>query len=74
LAGLNLGGNYYTNFSNTGYSRACSDLDNNGICDATITLGPSNIDYFALTTQANNNLTDAETLPWQIRSISCLMM
>ncbi len=40
-----IGGNYWTNPSNTGYSNTCNDDNHDGFCDMTYEISGSNIDY-----------------------------
>jgi hypothetical protein len=46
--GIEIGGNYWTNPSGTGYSDTCEDADKDGFCDEPYVLGENNIDYLAL--------------------------
>ncbi|MEM5855662.1 MAG: NosD domain-containing protein, partial [Candidatus Aenigmatarchaeota archaeon] len=47
-AGNEIGGNYWTNFTNNGYSDTCTDADKDGFCDEPYTLADNNIDYLPL--------------------------
>jgi len=43
-----IGGNLWTNPSNTGYSDNCSDGNNDGFCDSPYELNSNNIDYLPI--------------------------
>jgi len=45
VGGINLGGNYWGNPAETGFSDTCSDNDNDDICDSTYALPSSTGDY-----------------------------
>ncbi|MBU0980904.1 MAG: right-handed parallel beta-helix repeat-containing protein, partial [Nanoarchaeota archaeon] len=46
----NIGGNYWANYSGSGYSDTCSDADEDGFCDTPYTINSSsNKDYLPLT-------------------------
>jgi hypothetical protein len=47
-SGINIGGNYYTNYLRTGTSDTCTDNDYDGFCDSAYSLGYSNYDYLPL--------------------------
>jgi len=44
-AGDEIGGNYWTNPSGTGYSDTCEDSDKDGFCDEPYVLATDNVDY-----------------------------
>ncbi|MEM7825537.1 MAG: PGF-pre-PGF domain-containing protein, partial [Candidatus Aenigmatarchaeota archaeon] len=46
--GNQVGGNYWTNSNNNGYSDTCQDSDKDGFCDSPYTLSATNIDYLPL--------------------------
>ena len=46
--GTDIGGNYWTNSSGTGYSDICSDFDADGFCDVAFNLTTNNTDYLPL--------------------------
>jgi parallel beta-helix repeat protein len=46
--GKEIGGNYWTNPSVTGYSDKCNDTDMDGFCDNSYTLANDNVDYLPL--------------------------
>ncbi|MFC1685912.1 NosD domain-containing protein [Nanoarchaeota archaeon] len=46
--GTQIGGNYWTNSSASGYSDTCADADNDGFCDVAYNLTANNTDYLAL--------------------------
>ncbi len=48
IKGPSLGGNYWANLKDTGFSQTCTDVDNDGICDSSYQLNSSNIDYLPL--------------------------
>lgn len=48
ISGPNIGGNYWTNSSGTGFSDTCADADSNGICDSGYTLATGNVDNYPL--------------------------
>ncbi|RLJ00558.1 MAG: hypothetical protein DRP06_01925 [Candidatus Aenigmatarchaeota archaeon] len=55
--GTQIGGNYWTNPTGTGYSDTCKDYDNDDFCDEPYNLSTGNIDYLVLTNKiANLNL------------------
>lgn len=43
-SGTVLGGNYYANWSGTGFSQTCTDTNQDGLCDSAYTLGTNNVD------------------------------
>jgi len=59
--GTDIGGNYWTNSSATGYSDTCIDLEGDGFCDAAYNLTENNIDYLALSNEFGN--VNAPTIP-----------
>ena len=46
--GTEIGGNYWTNSTSTGYSDNCTDTDTNGFCDDYYNLTTGNIDWLPL--------------------------
>jgi hypothetical protein len=46
--GTEIGGNYWTNPTATGYSDTCTDADKDGFCDDPYVLATDNVDYLAL--------------------------
>ena len=44
-----LGGNYWANYTNTGFSQTCTDTNQDGFCDASYALLSNNIDSIPLT-------------------------
>ncbi|MFC1685908.1 LamG-like jellyroll fold domain-containing protein [Nanoarchaeota archaeon] len=46
--GTQIGGNYWTNSSGTGFSDTCADANTNGFCDVAYNLTGNNTDYLAL--------------------------
>ena len=48
VGGANIGGNYWTNPTGTGFSDTCVDSDVDGICDSAYTLNSYNKDYLPL--------------------------
>ena len=58
--GDEIGGNYYTNPSGTGYSDTCTDSDQNGFCDDTYTVVDSVYDYLPLSNQHSVEYTVIE--------------
>jgi parallel beta-helix repeat protein len=53
IGGSYLGGNFWANPSDTGFSQKCEDVDVDGICDSPYTLDSNNIDYLPLTYNLN---------------------
>lgn len=49
IGGQYIGGNYWANPSGTGFSEACKDGNNDGICDQQYIVAENNIDYYPLT-------------------------
>ena len=47
-SGIQIGGNYYTNSTGTGYSDTCIDADRDGFCYDSYSLTTNNIDYLPL--------------------------
>jgi parallel beta-helix repeat protein len=61
-AGTEIGGNYWTNFNNNGYSDTCTDADKDGFCDNPYTL-LGITDYLPLSNQYSPPTTTTTTLP-----------
>lgn len=61
--GTYIGGNYYTNSTNDGYSDVCVDLDTDGFCDVAFTIGDFDIDYLALSDEYTTPTTTTTTIP-----------
>jgi len=49
IYGMVIGGNYWAESNNTGYSQICIDVDVDGICDLPYHINNKNIDYLPLT-------------------------
>ncbi len=47
-AGIEIGGNYWTDPSGNGFSDTCTDADKDGFCDSPFTIATNNIDYLPL--------------------------
>ncbi|MCK5177883.1 MAG: right-handed parallel beta-helix repeat-containing protein, partial [Candidatus Aenigmarchaeota archaeon] len=52
--GSDIGGNYYTNPTGTGYSDICNDSDEDGFCDSSYTVNTGNVDYLPLSNQCKH--------------------
>lgn len=62
MGGPYLGGNFWDNPSETGFSRTCEDNDRDGICDQSLALyGSSNIDYLPLTFKPEGEAIELHT-------------
>ena len=48
IGGQYLGGNFWANPEGTGFSQTCPDVNGDGICDKSYTLGENNTDYLPL--------------------------
>jgi hypothetical protein len=46
-----IGGNYWTNSTNNGFSDTCLDCNNDGFCDSSYNLAANNIDYLSIIKQ-----------------------
>jgi len=74
IGGTNLGGNFWTNPTKTGYSDTCADTDSDGFCDTSYTLAAGHVDYLPLTqadssapsivifSPANNSFVNGEVI------------
>jgi hypothetical protein len=56
VGGPYIGGNFWDYPNGTGFSRTCTDSDNDGICDTSLTLDINNIDYLPLTPKPGTSL------------------
>ena len=61
-SGAEIGGNYWTNPSGTGYSDTCTDADKDGFCDDPYTLATDNVDYLPLSDEAQMPAAETVTL------------
>lgn len=59
IGGSCIGGNYWGNPVNTGYSDTCVDANKNGICDSAYAPYANNIDYYPLTNTAGDVMVPA---------------
>ena len=48
VAGPYLGGNFWANPNETGFSQTCADTNTDGICDSSYTMDSENVDYLPL--------------------------
>lgn len=46
--GTVLGGNYYTNWTGDGFSDTCTDIDQDGLCDSSLTVATGNVDNYPM--------------------------
>jgi parallel beta-helix repeat protein len=60
--GTEIGGNYWTNHSGTGYSDTCTDADKDGFCDDPYVLATDNVDYLALSDEYSPPTTTLQRL------------
>ncbi|MCK5176108.1 MAG: right-handed parallel beta-helix repeat-containing protein, partial [Candidatus Aenigmarchaeota archaeon] len=61
--GSQIGGNYYTNPTGTGYSDTCTDSDEDGFCDSSYTVDTGNVDYLPLSDQCKHiRISSCQTL------------
>ncbi|MFA4956991.1 MAG: NosD domain-containing protein [Candidatus Methanoperedens sp.] len=68
IDGSYLGGNFWANPGDTGFSQTCTDVDGDGICDSSYSLDSYNIDYLPL---SMNFISDA-TPPASITNLTNL--
>ncbi|MEM5800836.1 MAG: NosD domain-containing protein, partial [Candidatus Aenigmatarchaeota archaeon] len=66
-AGNEIGGNYWTNFTNNGYSDTCDDDNKDGFCDSPYIIDPgqtgNNTDYLPL---SNKGDITSPTIIWEL--------
>jgi parallel beta-helix repeat protein len=59
--GNEIGGNYWTNPSNNGYSDTCTDANKDGFCDNAYTLTTDNVDFLPLSDECTSSITSTTT-------------
>ncbi|MBN2014476.1 MAG: DUF2341 domain-containing protein, partial [Candidatus Altiarchaeota archaeon] len=60
-SGTNIGGNYWTNATGTGYSDTCNDTNEDGFCDDPYTLAANNTDYLPLSNKYKADWVEVTT-------------
>lgn len=61
--GIEIGGNYWCNSSNTGYSQICNDTDTDGFCDEPYIINSNNTDYLPLSENFIPTTTTTTIIP-----------
>jgi parallel beta-helix repeat protein len=66
--GTQIGGNYWTNSTNNGFSDTCTDADQDGFCDNAYTLNANNLDYLPLSNKYSliPTVTTTTTIPFYL--------
>ena len=66
VGGPTVGGNYYAESNGTGFSEACADGNDDGVCDSPNALAPNNTDHLPLAGDANASVGYVEVYGFDV--------